>query len=1666
MKRLLVILFLCATSLHAATTPIADTVPLANGVPATGTITITPVAAFTAADSTYVSAIPVTITLDDTGSFSISLEPSLSATSGQVAYTAAFNIAYGAQSVQYTETWLIPQSSTPVTIAQIHAISTAVPQYTLGQILPSQIHGGGGSPGSVLGYLNGTYSPLSVPSVLGFTPPPATTGSTVLKGNGSGGTLPAGVTDVVGLWSTGTGCGTGTNVLAVNGNCYSAGGLTDPGSNALIYRTGLNTTAPAVYGNVVGLWSTGGTGCGTGTNLLAVNGNCYGGGGLGDPGSNALVYRTALNTTVAATYPNVLAPFTNCSGIAHPASDGNCYTTGEININDYTDGNGNHAGTTATATVNTAAWNAAVAIAGPLGLKIHCQGGTNAAGSNSYQINGPILAPNFLKISGEGGTDSNGVGCELWQTNSAAPVIATVATVGGCCAGNIDLDHIRLRGGTDAVAVHGQPIPSATYVSGWNGTLTGGTCTLSGFNGGGFGATATMTIVSGAPSSTIVATNGGFSYSTPPTQAATITGTNCGTGPITLTVPLKIMVASYVSGGTLPSGNGSCTINTFDGGGSGAAGTVNVVAGVVANPLIQMSNNGSGYTSLPTQGQLSGTNCSGTALITPTMGSGVKCLTDATLDHVYMGGYSGAGFHMDGQSCIQRLNSNANVFNGGTNGVEIDNIGITNSYISMLYDKGSKYLGQSNSCFLFDSGGASNNISVEDFRCQDAGGIAISIMGFTSDDSFKNISFEATGQNDPSILVNGAYPAVSAGQGSAICSTSGAGSTSLVCSAGSYSRFQAGQTLTIAYGQTSSDFTTTIAPGGVSMNTFTLSAPVPLQVTNVEVTNASLPGILIAASPVTGVTPTRIDFYSGVLPTPNQTVGDQGFVSYALSNPNGAVIGMHGATNPNRPIYDPKVGISPNFIMDNPTMRTTAAVLTGALLPFGFRAWDGNLFMPVPYGGNPGLNGGHMFTMCGDGSGSGRCGSFGNYGPVHFGELSANGTRYLLSLLGNGTLCLGCNGNITGATTTGTTSSPSSTSLLLSNSTTALSFLNGATIVIAGGGVGGSIPFQTTIASGGGTVNLVTTAAIPTQVTGATVTTGYNLANIVIGSTSGGETGMNLNGASNTIVFNSGTCPTVATSGRGYLCYTGGVLTFFDGAGNTWPLTPSALATSSTVGLVKPDNSTITVSGSGVLTAVGAGISQLVTSPTPPGSTTGAMLLNTTQNAVQVSANGFTAQSVPLVSGVSMPFGDLACASGSDPTINAKAVTAATIAANAVLTIAANAVFVQGALVTLSGFGDAGWNTTTTVLASTSTTVTVAFASTGLTFTGAGTPLISLTCENTSDNPGGSGSSFTTQYTVGANQLAPGLKQVQFDTSFALFASTTQTGNFWNLNFQTTGGVRFWSTVNAVPSGGIGNYQFGSNIILTATPGAATTGTTTVANATAMTVASGTYLATGATITVAGGGATGGPFQTSITGGGGSTSLTVSPAIPTIVTNAAVTVAASATTNILTSGNGQWLPGSAASSAANAVTAISSPGTSISRIYAYYVGWTKTGAGGAVTYSSGGTVSGTTGQYCLATAAGTQNSGTAAAWLVPLSGSNSVSGTWTWVPGLPQENTGSGYTADPTSWTLSLPTANAASSIVPATSCSGTVTTTGAGTLVMPMGNALLLMMQRVMWPN
>lgn len=143
----------------------------------------------------------------------------------------------------------------------------------------------------------------------------------------------AGYADVVGLWPSCT-----SGYLKYDGTCSTpsgSGGMTYP-SVGLGASTGSAWRSPT-FSDVVTLWASGS--CTTG--YLKYDGTCSTpsgtGGGVSDPGSNGIMKRTALNTTAVASVTDLVALWASGSCNGYLKSDGTCNNPGGAS---YTAGQG------------------------------------------------------------------------------------------------------------------------------------------------------------------------------------------------------------------------------------------------------------------------------------------------------------------------------------------------------------------------------------------------------------------------------------------------------------------------------------------------------------------------------------------------------------------------------------------------------------------------------------------------------------------------------------------------------------------------------------------------------------------------------------------------------------------------------------------------------------------------------------------------------------------------------------------------------------------------------------------------------------------------------------------------------------------------------------------------------------------------------------------------------------------------------------------------------------------------------------------------------------------------------------------------------------------------------------------------------------------------------
>jgi hypothetical protein len=99
------------------TTTVADTVYMADGTPASGILIIT-WPAFETASGTAVAGGTTSVTLGTNGALSVALEPNAGATPAGVYYTVVYQLQ---PSEVKTEYWVVPVSTSPVTLATVRA---------------------------------------------------------------------------------------------------------------------------------------------------------------------------------------------------------------------------------------------------------------------------------------------------------------------------------------------------------------------------------------------------------------------------------------------------------------------------------------------------------------------------------------------------------------------------------------------------------------------------------------------------------------------------------------------------------------------------------------------------------------------------------------------------------------------------------------------------------------------------------------------------------------------------------------------------------------------------------------------------------------------------------------------------------------------------------------------------------------------------------------------------------------------------------------------------------------------------------------------------------------------------------------------------------------------------------------------------------------------------------------------------------------------------------------------------------------------------------------------------------------------------------------------------------------------------------------------------------
>lgn len=125
--RKLILSFLLLTTLSwasgPATTTITDTIVTPDGSPASGTITVVNPQTFTSADGYPVPKGTVATSTITNGIVTVALVPNAGASPGGTSYQVTFRLAYS----YFTETWVVPSSATPVSLASVRALSPPTP---------------------------------------------------------------------------------------------------------------------------------------------------------------------------------------------------------------------------------------------------------------------------------------------------------------------------------------------------------------------------------------------------------------------------------------------------------------------------------------------------------------------------------------------------------------------------------------------------------------------------------------------------------------------------------------------------------------------------------------------------------------------------------------------------------------------------------------------------------------------------------------------------------------------------------------------------------------------------------------------------------------------------------------------------------------------------------------------------------------------------------------------------------------------------------------------------------------------------------------------------------------------------------------------------------------------------------------------------------------------------------------------------------------------------------------------------------------------------------------------------------------------------------------------------------------------------------------------------
>ena len=250
MKRILVLLLLASASLFAATTTVSQSVVLPNGSLANGTALIRITVACTSG-STYIGQQTVATTLLG-GAFSVNLAPNDTCTPRGTSYSVSWMIcgaATGATTAHpcptgaarsWSETWVVPTSSDPVTISSVlisvaPAVVTTTPLNVTYAPSWGSLPQNGALPGQVPTWNGTTWAP-SAGSGMAYTAPPSD-GQYVRFDATRGAWQPVTFVDQ----ETVAGTLDGTNVTFTVANAPS------PGAGLVLFRNGLAQMAGQDY---------------------------------------------------------------------------------------------------------------------------------------------------------------------------------------------------------------------------------------------------------------------------------------------------------------------------------------------------------------------------------------------------------------------------------------------------------------------------------------------------------------------------------------------------------------------------------------------------------------------------------------------------------------------------------------------------------------------------------------------------------------------------------------------------------------------------------------------------------------------------------------------------------------------------------------------------------------------------------------------------------------------------------------------------------------------------------------------------------------------------------------------------------------------------------------------------------------------------------------------------------------------------------------------------------------------------------------------------------------------------------------------------------------------------------------------------------------------------